>query len=146
MFLISFAFLVHLDFDFEANRDGYMNLLVSVLTIFIALVMSMFFFGITNQKRNIEKKGLILIAIILLFFCFFKMELYIEFLMSIRLAPAFLIWMILLADFEKKKYKNTYYCEKMGVIASFQEREASYAKVVGLSVTIITFMLLLVQN
>jgi len=146
MFLISFAFLVHLDFDFDINGDGYMNLLVSVLTIFTALVMSMFFFGISDKKRNIEKKGLILIAIILLFFVFFKMELYIEFLMSIRLAPAFLIWMILIDDFERKKYKNTYYCEKMGVIASFQEDKASYIKVVSISVTIITLMLLSVQN
>jgi len=145
MFLISLAFLVHLSFNVDTNRYGYSNVLVSAITIFTSLSMAILFFE-NNQRRNIEKKILLFIFIFFLGFCFYFLKLYIEFLMAMHLAPAFLIIMILIKDISEERWKNTYFSGNIGAFFCYQNKEAVFTHVVCVSVTIVTLMLLLVQK
>jgi len=145
MFLISCAFLIDLNFDSGFNRDGYSNILVSVFTILTALSMAILFYDNT-QTRNVEKKILLFIFIIGLAVASYYLNLYIEYMMSMHLCPAFLITMILSKDFIEESWKNTYYSQSVGAIICYKnDKKASFIRVVAISFAMVTLMLLIVN-
>jgi cyanate permease len=145
MLLISAVFLIHLDFSLDANKFGHINILVSIFTIFTALCMSIIFYDNT-QTKNVEKKVLLFIFIFFLAFGFYYFELYIEFMMSMHLAPAFLIVMLIVKDMIEESWKNTYHNKNIGAIFCYKNKKASFVSVATISVVVVVAMLLLVQN